>query len=968
MKFLRLIAVPILFPLLAISQQNPVFYSANAAVWADSVLQKMPIEDKLGQLFMVAAYSNKTSAHQQEISKLVKEQNIGGLIFMQGGPVRQAKLTNHYQKISKIPLLIGMDAEWDLAMRLDSTFKFPWAMTLGAVEDSTLIYKTGYQMGLHCKRLGVHFSFSPVMDINTNPNNPIINARSFGEDRNRVTAHSFALMKGLQDAGTMACGKHFPGHGDTDGDSHKTLPTVSHDSSRLANIELYPYQKLIDNGLASIMVAHLNVPALDPSGKPASLSPKIVRETLINKMGFKGLVITDALNMKGVSAQYAPDDVDLEAFKAGNDILLFAEDVPKAKAKLLEALAKEEISEADVNQRVKKILMAKYFLKLNKKPTVSLTNLVAELNDDKSKLLRKQLMEEALTLLINRGNILPIKELSDVKIACVQLGKEINEEFVNSLNLYAQVDAFKVEGDQNQILNKLSAYDLVIASYHTDNKNPWRSYTPSAADRGFFKKLSLQNNFILTLFSNPYILGKMPEAEQAKGLIMAYQNNDEANRAAAQLIFGALQAKGKLPVSGSDLFDVGYGQQSTKLGRLRFGFPEEVGINSLKLAGIDKLANEAIAAGATPGCQVLIAKDGLVFYQKSFGYHTYSNKIKVKNTDVYDLASITKIGATLPMLMKMYGEGTLDLDEELVTYYPSAKGTNKEHLRIRDILAHQSGLQPWLPFYIKTLKDNQPDPAIYSPVKTEEFSLQVTEDMYMNVAQVDKMYAEILASPLGASSYKYSDLGYYFFRKIVEENYNMSLEEMTNITLYKPLGAVSMGYHPLKKFDKSAIPPTEDDKYFRFEKIQGTVHDQGAAMTGGVGGHAGLFSNALDLAKLMQLYLNYGSYGGTNYIDSAAVAEFSRCQFCADENRRGAGFDKPQLSGPGPTCNCVSLNSFGHTGFTGTISWTDPDEKIVYIFLSNRTWPDAENRKLIRMNTRSLIQEEIYNALNTYTE
>lgn len=966
-RIIALAGVYLTILLSGFSQTHPVFYSEEASRWADSLLQKMPIEQKLGQLFMVAAYSNRGPEHKKAIEKLITEEHIGGLIFMQGGPVRQANLNNHFQKISNIPLLIGMDAEWDLAMRLDSTFKFPWAMTAGAVQDSALVYKMGYQMGLHCKRLGVHISFSPVLDINTNPKNPIINARSFGQDRENVVQKSRALMHGLQDAGILACGKHFPGHGDTEADSHKTLPQVNHGKSRLDEVEMYPYDKLIDQGLASVMVAHLDVPKLDSSGKPASLSKVIVTDILKEQLGFEGLIITDALNMKGVTAKFAPGDVDLEAFKAGNDILLFAEDVPKAKAKIMAAISKEEVFMADLDARAKKVLMAKYYLGLNKKQYVETSNLVADLNDRASEVLRKQLMEEALTLLINKSALLPIVELSDKKIACVQMGSQVNESFLNTLNFYTQVDGFELDGmKQNDLLNKLSRYDLVIVGYHTDNKNPWKSYKPTEDQRKFLNKLSLQNEFILTLFANPYVLGYLPEAEKAQGLIMGYQNNDEANRGAAQLIFGAIGAKGRLPVSGSNLFDVGYGQQSEMIDRLGFAMPEELGIDPAKLNKIDSTAKAAIAVGATPGCQILIAKEGKIFYNQNFGYHTYKNRIPVEDGTVYDLASITKIAATLPFIMKLYEDGKLDLDDELGDVYPPAKGTNKEHLRLRDILAHQSGLQSWIPFYLNSLVDNQPDPKLYREQKSGGYDMQVTEHLYLSVSYQDSIYKAIFESALNNPSYKYSDLGYYFFKAIVEEAYRKPLDELAMEELYKPLGAKTTGYHPLNRMKKDRIPPTEQDKYFRYERIQGTVHDQGASMMNGVGGHAGLFSNAQDLAKLMQMYLQNGNYGRKHYLDSATIGEFARCQFCENNNRRGAGFDKPQLSGPGPTCECVSMLSFGHTGFTGTMAWVDPEEEIVYVFLSNRTWPDAENRKLIRMNTRSLIQEYIYEALNTY--
>jgi len=955
-----------IFMCVNVQSQTPVYQTKAASAWADSILATLELEEKLGQLFMVAAYSNKGPAHEQEILNLIKNEKIGGLIFFQGGPGRQANLTNLFQKNSKIPLMIGIDGEWGLAMRLDSTFKFAWNMTLGAIQDSALIYKIGYEMGLQHKRLGVHVNFAPVLDLNTNPKNPIINARSFGEDKHHVTRLSLALMKGMQDAGIMACGKHFPGHGDTDADSHKTLPVVGHNRDRLNNVELFPYTPLFNQGLASIMVAHISVPALDSTKKPASLSKPIVTDLLQKQLGFQGLIFTDALNMKGVSAMYPPGDVDVEAFKAGNDVLLFPENVPRAKQKLLDALAKDEITLEQINHRVHKILMAKYFVGLNKTPVIKTENLYTDLNDTRAQVLHKMAMEKALTLLINKTEIVPVKKLENNKIALVQMGKNKEKTFGDALNMYTKVDVFDLGENQNELLNKLSTYNLVIVGFHTDNASPWKSYKPTDAERQFIKKLNLQNKMILTLFANPYSLASFPEAELADGLIMAYQNNIEANQGAAQLIFGALAASGKMPVTASKLFDVGYGQQSTSLHRLRIGVPEEQGIDSKKLLAIDNLVKQAIDAGAIPGCQILVAKNGQIIYNRAYGHHEYDKKTAVKTTDVYDLASITKIGASLPLIMKMYDEGKMPLDATLGSVYPKAKGTNKENLRIRDILAHQSGLPAWIPFYVKSMKNNQPDPRYYSDTMNVDFPMQVSAHLYMSKIQVDSMYKQIFAAPLGANSYKYSDVGYYFFQDIIQNHYNKTLDAVATEYFYAPLGATTLTYNPLSKMDKKVIPPTEDDKYFRFEKIQGYVHDQGAAMMGGVAGHAGLFSNATDLAKLMQMYMQFGEYGGHRYVDSATVAEFIRCQFCDKNNRRGVGFDRPTGTESGPTCNCVSMLSFGHSGFTGTIAWSDPKDKIVYIFLSNRTWPDAENRKLIQMNTRSKIQQVIYDALNTY--
>ena len=455
-------------PMISIAQENAVFYTNTGKVWADSVMAQMSLEDKLGQLFMVAAYSNLGEDHEKKIEKLIKKENIGGLIFFQGGPVRQARLTNRYQEASAVPLMIGMDAEWDLGMRLDSTFSFPWAMTMGAVQDSALMYEVGKMMGRHNKRLGVHVNFAPVLDINTNPKNPIINARSFGQDRDAVTWHAGAVMAGMQDEGVLACGKHFPGHGDTDKDSHKTLPSVSFDSTRIWDVELYPYRKLFAQGLGSIMVAHLNVPSLDKTGTPTSLSKPVVTDLLKNNLKYDGLIFTDALNMKGVSSKYKPGVVDVKALLAGNDILLFPHDVAKAKEEIMAVIATGKITQEEVDARIRKILISKYWMGLHETPKVEEEGLFEDLNDDYSSMLRQELMNKAATVLINKEKLFPVKEIKGKKFAVVSMGTDKNAHFSEALNKYAKVDHFVLNGkNHNEILSQLALYDHVSSDFPT---------------------------------------------------------------------------------------------------------------------------------------------------------------------------------------------------------------------------------------------------------------------------------------------------------------------------------------------------------------------------------------------------------------------------------------------------------------------------------------------------------------------
>ncbi len=944
--------------------QKSIIYKGDTA-WANAKLAEMNLDEKLGQLFMVAAYSNKNEAHKNEILSLVKKEKIGGLIFFQGTPEKQAELTNLYQQNSAVPLMVAMDAEWGLSMRLDNTFAFPWPMTVGATRDSLSAFLMGKEIAKHCQRLGVHINFAPVVDINTNPNNPIINARSFGENPENVARLSAAFMAGMQGEKVMACAKHFPGHGDTDSDSHKTLPTVGHKMERLERIELSPYKGLIDKGLASVMVAHLNVPAMDNSGTPSSLSRKIITDKLKTEMGFDGLIFTDALNMKGVADKFPPGEVDAKAFLAGSDVLLFSQDVKTAKEKIKNALKSGTISEVEIDNRVRKILVAKSWMGLEQKEYVEPSNIGEDLKPESSKIVNRQIYEKAMTVLLNKEKIIPIKELKDKKVACVTMGTDPGSEFPRILKKYTNVQHYNFgNSDPNQLLNLLANYDVVVVGIYTSNDNPWKSYRTGEAEKRFVKRLALQNKTILTLFANPYALRTFPEAQLADGLVIAYQNHPDAESLAAQVIFGAIGAQGRLPVSAGDIFEAGFGFDTEALNRLGYALPGEVDLDENELRKVDVLVAEAIEKQATPGCQIIVARHGKVIYDKSFGYHTYAKKEQVREDDLYDLASITKVAATLPLIMQLTEENKLDLDKTLGDYLPEVKGTNKDTLKIREILAHQAQLTPWIPFYLETLENGAWREDYYSLSRDFNYPYIVAKDLYSTRFVKDTLMKRIYDSKLRAKKeYKYSDVGYYIFMDLIEKIYGKPIETVTNDWLYSTLGATTMTYRPLEKFPALRIVPTEDDKAFRGQELRGYVHDQGAAMMGGVAGHAGLFSDANDLAKLMQMYLNGGNYGGVRYLDSITVKEFARCQYCDDDNRRGIGFDKPQLEGAGPTCGCVSPRSFGHTGFTGTIAWADPVEDIVYVFLSNRVHPDAENRKLLSLSTRTRIQKVIYNSI-----
>lgn len=935
--------------------------------WVDSVYNTLSFEERLGQLFMVAAYSNKDSVHFKALDKLIKNYKIGGLIFFQGGPGRQAKLTNRFQANSKVPLFIGNDAEWGLSMRLDSTYKYPWNMTLGAIQDMKLIEDLGTQMAKEVKRIGIHFNFAPVLDINTNPNNPIIGNRSFGENKEEVTKRAVALMKGIQNENVFATGKHFPGHGDTETDSHHTLPSVNFSKERIDSVELYPYKKLFNLGLASVMVAHLNVPSLEERPNyPSSISYNVVTNILKKQLGFNGLIFTDALNMKGASNFKKPGEIDLEAFLAGNDIMLFAEDVPTAIEKFTQAYKDTLITDERIAFSVKKILKYKYKAGLNKYKPIVTDNIAKDINTPYSASLLYKLYENAVTVIRNKEEILPITNLAKEKIAYVKIGEETHSKFLSTLNKYTNV----VEESNSNLdsLNlDLKKYDKVIIGYHYSDIKWNRKPEFSAKDLALIEKLAANHKVILDVFAKPYVLKSISNLDKLHGIVVSYQNGEVAQEVSAQLIFGAIEAKGKLPVSINDNYRVGLGLSTKKVNVLRFGTPESVGVDSKKLSELETIVNKAIESKAFPGAQVLVARKGKIIYQKSFGHHTYAKDVKVKNSDIYDIASLSKIIGTLPNVMLDYDQGKINMGTHLGQMVHKARGTNKDSIVFKDLLSHYARLKAWEPFYKSTIDTISKKPSLkyYRKASTKGFTTQVAENLYISDSYKDSIISKIMKSPLlPKKEYKYSDFTFILLKEYLENQHQKSLDELAEANFFSKLGMHRTTYNPLHKFEEDEIVPTENDTYYRKQVLQGYVHDMAAAMQGGVAGHAGLFSNAVDIAKMMQLYLNKGTYGDVQYFSSKTMDDFNTCYFCPDGNRRGIGFDKPQLKGESPTCGCASITSFGHTGFTGTMTWADPEKELIYVFLSNRTFPDSNApNKLAKENIREKVQQVIYDAL-----
>ena len=937
------------------------------SIWVDSIYSSMTLKEKVGQLFVIQAFSNKNKNHKDNIINIIRNNNIGGIIFSKGSAHKQVDLTNDFQSESSIPLLIGMDAEWGLNMRLDSTFSFPWNMTLGAIKDNNLIRQVGRSIADHCKRIGVNFNFAPVVDINTNPDNPIIGNRSFGESTQNVSSKSLNFMRGQQEMNILSSAKHFPGHGDTSTDSHKTLPFISHDKKRILKTELKPFKTLINNGLESVMIAHLEVPSLERTkGLPSTLSYSIVTSLLKNTLGFKGLIITDALEMKGLSNFKSKGNLDMLAFKAGNDILLMSANVSEGIKAIVDEYNLGEISEERLSYSVKKILKAKYKVGLNNFLQISKNNLYDDLNSLENKLLNEKLVEKAITVVKNNANILPIKNLKN-SIGYLNFGNDNYMAFFDELTKYSKIDNL----DEIDILKTESEsfiesnYKTIIIGVHANSETPWKSYNLKKEEIIFINRISKKVNVILNIFGSPYMLNKFKNIKNINGIIISYQNSKVFQKKSAQLIFGAIESTGILPVSIGKLFSAGQGLELNKINRLSYGLPESVNLRSEKLNKIDSIAQIAIDSSMTPGMQILVAKDGKVVYDKNFGYLTYKKKQRVNHNTIYDVASLTKILVTLPIVMKMVEQGKLSLDTKLKEIIPQYVNSNKSDKTIKEILSHFANLKSWIPFYKSTLDtvNKLPNPLYYKKSFSHEYNIKVTENLYLLSSFKDSININIKNSELNNDKYKYSDLPYYILKEYIENYYSSDLSSIIDSQMNNKMGLTHSSFFPREINSLDNIAPTEIDDYFRFQEIRGTVHDMGAAMQGGIGGHAGLFSNVNDIAKIMQMFIQDGEYGGERYLNKSTIDLFNKCYYCSEENRRGVGFDKPQIEEDGPTCGCVSMNSFGHSGWTGTYTWADPDEKIVYVFLSNRSYPNSVENKLLKNNIRTDIQKLIYESI-----
>ena len=984
--FLKIaLSILLLLPINMMAKTTPSIYKSvdqtKMNQWVDSVFNKLSEDEKIGQLFTMIVAGNNSASNKKRIATLVSDNKIGGILFSKISIQDHIELTNYAQSLATTPLLVTLDGEWGLSMRIANTTPWPRNMMLGAIQNDSLLYYYGKEVARQCREMGIHVNFSPDIDVNTNPNNPVIGSRSFGENPQRVAKAGVMYSKGLEAGKVLSVAKHFPGHGDTSTDSHKTLPLINHSMERLENYELVPFKEYINQGLGGMMIGHLNIPVLDNTNQPSSLSDQVIQKLLIDKLGFEGLVFTDGMQMKGVSTE---KDHSLRAILAGNDIVLSPLYITPEIASVKAALTSGDLPKETLNAKVKKILAYKYILGVTSKTATYVDNkdIANRLNTAYADWLNRKLNENAMTLLKNDDDILPLKSLDKRKIAAISIDPGPETVFLDRLKDYTEVTSFDVKdiAECVALKAKLKDYDTVILGIHS------RKLINVALLNDVFKDKEL----ILAFFVYPYELKKYKSIiESSTAVVLGYEDSRIINDYVAEGIFGGRAFKGKLPVTIDGVFSIGTGLD-TKKTRLAYGIPEEVNVSSFALNKIDSIVNVGINELAYPGAQVLVAKNGVVIYKKAFGTVAAKDRA-VTNEDIYDLASMSKASGTLPAIMKLHSDKKLTLSDPISNYVVELKDTDKSDITIRDALLHETGLVAYIPYYTKAIDTTSYKGNLFSRKNTDLYTLQFDQNTYAqpfkfraslvsdtpkdnflqmaNNLYINKAYGDTIVQMIADSklrnnkNYTYSCLNFMLLKEVSENIVNFGMDKFLQTYIYSKLGAYRTMYNPLNKYPVDQIVPTEQDDFLRKQLVRGTVHDEGAALMGGVSGNAGLFSTANDLAKLYQMYLNNGTYGGEVLLDPNTVKLFTKST--SNTSRRGLGFDKPEprLTKGSPTSPSTSVSTYGHTGFTGTCFWVDPDTQLIYIFLSNRVYPKRYPNQLSKLATRSLIQEQIYKAI-----
>ena len=946
--------------------KKEVYATQHATQWVDSVMATLSLEEKIGQLMIVRVPTKMKPKDEKAFNKLITDYHVGGVCFFAGTAVEQLKQTKQYQRMSKVPLFISIDGEWGLGMRLTDCYSFPRQMMMGALSpaNDTLITLMGNEIGRQCHNMGININFAPVVDLNSNPLNPVIGARSFGAKKNRVASKGIRYAQALQSQHVMAVAKHFPGHGDTETDSHVDVPVINHTKAYVDSVDTYPFKRLIAAGCRGIMVGHLQVNAYDTKNI-ATLSEPIMNELLREKMRFTGLIITDGMDMKAVTKNHGKAESTLLSLQAGSDVLLLPLDV-EGSVELIKAHAEEDYNFAQlIDNKCRRVLYEKYRFQLHKLDLDALS-VPTKKDRERCEEITAQIAEKALTLVRNDRSVLPLKKSDNV--AWIALGNA--DSAVTTLS--------------GENIGKVASADKVVitlAAYA--NPTAQNNYGVSSKMVDLISQITAFNhNTVLVIYGSPFILQYFPFAKTSTqgsqrrstpadsiiyagsslsttpaAIVVAYQDMAVVHKAVdKQLRAGKFE--GQLPVD-IDHFMAPKSLTSPKKTISPYAQLVKAGMDTLCFHRIDSIINGGIQAQAYPGCQLLVAYKGQVVYQRCYGRQTYdANSPKVDTNTVYDLASLTKVTATTFAIMKLVDAGKIKLDDPLSRYLPYLKHTNKSKITIRETLSHIARLKSF-DAYWKNASECM-DASLPNCQPTEQ---QLTKTRL-------SLLTQIAASPLNKDKHKYvySDLGFILLADVVERVSGQTLDLFMQQQFYGPMGMTSTTFQPLLgkyvKIDEKRIAPTETNPDIRQRTLRGEVHDPNAAAFGGVAGHAGLFSTAADLNKLYQMMLAGGSYGGKQYLSTDVINTFNQRYYTQYNNRRALGYDKPFIKGNSTHVSPLATqSSYGHTGFTGTMVWVDPDRELVYIFLSNRVYPSATPNKLANMNIRTDVQTLIYQSL-----
>lgn len=950
--------------------------SEECVSWADSVMKTLTPRQRVAQLFVPRFDITDNAAGYALLQKMVTREGIGGFLLGKGTVKSYTALIDTAQNLSDVPLLITLDGEWGPAMRVTDAPRFPYNMGLGAIQNPQLLYDYGMEVARECRLLGIQVDFAPVLDVNSNPGNPVIGYRSFGEDANHVARLGAAFCAGMEHGEVMSVGKHFPGHGDTSSDSHKTLPTVDHSRTVLDSVDLLPFRSAIEAGMSGIMVGHLRVPSLDAKGTPASLSKKITTEFLKRELGFKGLVFTDALAMKGASVK---ENNCVAALRAGADVLLGSSAPVSDIEAVMQAIKSGKLKQKDVDERCRKVLEYKYRLGLDVRPA---SNAKAEIASAEAMAVMDRLAKGMITVVRDLERVLPIGKLAERRMALVNIGAHADNEFADYLRKYADVECYSVNksGLSHSVLTKVRAADVVIVGVFSD-----AAWAVSAYE-------ALRNGtecLVPVFFMNPYKMSKFGNLANTPVLVAAYDNIPAVERAAAQALFGGIDVTGRFPVNVSNVAALGEGVDKVKC-RLGYSALTDGGFDGNLSVRIDSIVRCCISRKAFPGCQILVARNGNIVLDKSYGRQDYAKDAPVVTDEtIYDLASMTKATATLGGIMKTCDEGLIDLDASIAEYIPELQGSDKEDITVRDLLYHRSGMPASLDMYglmtdstsytppllrrkctppytvkvedgLYAHRDARLRPDILSREKTDYFNTDVAKGLYVCDLAYNVVMDAIYAVPLRDKHYLYSCLNFCLLMNIEENVTGVAHDQWVDTEVLAPIGAWRSGYRPLSYYPIAKIAPTERDGFLRKQHLRGYVHDELAAFSGGVQGNAGLFGNAGDVAKLCQVWLNGGTYGRDTIFSRETVRLFMDSK--NTESNRGLGFDmltrQKSLMIPG-----ASDKTVGHTGFTGTCFWIDPECNLIFVFLSNRINPSRNNNAFSAMNPRAAIFGAVYDAM-----